>query len=331
MRSALRGRTFVVGLITALSVAACGGSDTGSAAAPAGEKGLEKTKIVIGALPIPDSAGIHIAKAKGFFQAEGLDVQINPLKSSADAVPALNGGSTDVILGNYFAMINVSAAKVGEYRFIADAFQAKPNVFDLVVPKDSPITDIKGLKGKKIAVPAKNSIGELASGNALRTAGLDREKDVEFIPTAFPEMWGAMTTGKADAAWLTEPFLTQVQQQYGAKVLTDTMTGAMADFPIAGWTVTKKFADANPKTVAAFQRAYAKAQQLAATDRKEIEKILPTYTKIPPAVISTITLGDFPTTLSAQRIQRVADLMLEYGYLKEKFDVTPMLVPMPQQ
>ncbi|MFC6085383.1 ABC transporter substrate-binding protein [Sphaerisporangium aureirubrum] len=327
-----RGRTFFIGIGTAMSLAltACGGGSTPAPAPSGGGEGPEKTTITIGALPIPDAAAIHIAKAKGFFAAEGLKVNITQLQSSAIAVPNLLGGSLDVILGNYFAIINIQAKKGGDFRLIADAFQSKPDTFGIVAPKDSKITTAKDLKGATIAIPAVNSIGELAVGSALRTVGLDRLKDVKFVQYAFPDMPGALATGKVDAAFIAEPFLTGVQKNSGAKKVVDPMSGAMADFPMSGWTVTKKWAEANPKTVAAFQRAVLKAQQLAAADRKEIEQILPSYTKISPQDASVIALGAFPTTLSATRIQRVADLMQEYGYLTEKLDVTPLLVPLPQ-
>ncbi|MDH2430086.1 ABC transporter substrate-binding protein [Sphaerisporangium sp. TRM90804] len=330
----LRGRTLIVGTaaVLALALAACGGSNTDSAS-PTGQAnagGLEKTTITIGALPIPDSAGIHIAKAKGYFAQEGLDVKIQPLQSSALAVPGLLGGSLDMILGNYFAILNVQAKKGGEFRFLADAFEAKPDIFLLVVPKDSPIKEVKQLKGATIAVPAVNSIGELATGYVLRTAGLDRQKDVTFKPMAFPDMPANLASGNVDAAWITEPFATAVQKANGARKIADTMTGAMADFPIAGWTVTKKWAEANPKTAAAFQRAYIKGQQIAASDRKEVEKALLSYTEISAADASVIGMGAFPTTLNGTRIQRVADLMQEFGYLQESLDVTPLLVPLPQ-
>ncbi|MEO3809789.1 ABC transporter substrate-binding protein [Sphaerisporangium sp. B11E5] len=327
-----RGRTFIIGVGAAVSLAltACGGGSGASPAPSSGGKTLEKTTITIGALPIPDAASIHLAKAKGFFAAEGLNVNITQLQSSAIAVPNLLGGSLDMILGNYFAILNIQAKKGGDFRFVADAYQAKPECFVLVVPKDSRIQTAKDLKGATIAVPAVNSIGELATGSALRTVGLDRQKDVKFQQYAFPDMPAALATGKVDAAWMTEPVLTAVQKNSGARKIADTMTGAMADFPIAGWTITKKWADANPNTVAAFQRAYLKGQQLAASDRKAVEQILPTYSKITPQDAAVITLGAFPTTLSANRIQRVADLMMEYGYLTEKMDVTPLLIPLPQ-
>ena len=58
--------------------------------------------------------------------------------------------------------------------------------------------------------------------------------------------------------------------------------------------------------------------------------MLAIYTKIPPPVASVINLGAYPTSLSASRIQRVADLMTDFGYLTKKVDVASLLVPQPQ-
>jgi NitT/TauT family transport system substrate-binding protein len=109
----------------------------------------------------------------------------------------------------------------------------------------------------------------------------------------------------------------------------DTMAGAAADFPIAGWGVTDTFARDNPHTIAAFQRAMAKAQQLAATDRTIVTNILPTYTKIDAKIAPLISLGAYPTTLNPIRLQRVADLMQANGLLTKRLDVTPMILAHP--
>ena len=58
---------------------------------------------------------------------------------------------------------------------------------------------------------------------------------------------------------------------------------------------------------------------------KAVEEILPTYTKIDAATAAVITLGSFPTTLDETRLQRVADLMLEQGYLKSPLQAKAIL------
>ncbi|WP_244460165.1 ABC transporter substrate-binding protein [Microbispora triticiradicis] len=323
----LTGHRTVIGVIAALTLTACGGADTNTTAT--GNNGLEKTTLKVGILPIADVAALFIAQERGFFKAEGLTIKPEVVQSTTVAIPQLVSGATDITIGNYFTVISAQEAKAGNFRILADTYQAKPDTFDIVVKKDSPIQSVKDLKGKKVTIASLNSIGELAVASTLRANGLS-PKDVQYVPVAFPQAPGKLASGQADAAWLNEPFLTGVQKDMGARKIADTMTGAMADFPIAGWTTTEPILSKYPKAMAAFQRAIVKAQQIAGSDRKAVEKVLPNYTQIKPEAASIITLGAYPSTLNPTRIQRVADLMLEYGYLKAKMDVSPLLVPMPQ-
>ncbi|MEU8380529.1 ABC transporter substrate-binding protein [Streptosporangium sp. NPDC048865] len=324
MRFKLASRAVIAGVAAALALSACGGSDTpadSTTAANAG--GLEKASIKMGALPIPDSAALYIARDKGYFKEEGLTVEIEVVPGGAQAQQGLMGGTLDATQTNYVSTF-LAVSKGQKMKIISDLYQAAPNSFNLMVPKDSGIKTPADLKGKKIAVNSKQNIGTLAVTTVLKTHGLT-EKDVEFVEFPFPEMGAQLKNKTVDAAWMTEPALTAAQKLLGAQKLADTMVDSTADFPIAGVAVTEKFATENPKTVAAFQRAVAKAQQIAATDRKAVEEILPTYTKIDAATAAVITLGSFPTSLDETRLQRVADLMLEQGYLTSPIQAKSIL------
>ncbi|MEU7985587.1 ABC transporter substrate-binding protein [Streptosporangium canum] len=323
MRFRLAGRAVVAGLAAVLTLSACGGSDAKTDTASA--SGLEKTKITIGALPIPDSAALYIANKRGFFQKEGLTVDIQVVQGGAQAQQGLFGGSLDATQTNYVSTF-LAASAGNKPKIISDLYQATPNSFNLMVAKDSSIKSPADLKGKKIAVNSLRNIGTLSVTSVLKTHGLT-DKDVEFLEFPFPDMAGKLEQGVVDAAWMTEPHLTAVQKNIGAQKLADTMVDSTADFPIAGVIVTEDFANKNPKTVAAFQRAVAEAQKISASDRKAVEEILPTYTKgIDPATAAVITLGTFPTSLDATRLQRVADLMLEQGLLKSKIEAKSLLL-----
>ena len=41
-------------------------------------------------------------------------------------------------------------------------------------------------------------------------------------------------------------------------------------------------------------------------------------------ISDTMAAGTFPTAISAAQLQRVADLMLQFGQLKKHFDVTAL-------
>ncbi|SDG57621.1 NitT/TauT family transport system substrate-binding protein [Sinosporangium album] len=322
MRRTSQAIAYIAGLGLTLALTACSGSGEVSAGQASGN-GLEKTTLKVGALPIPDPAALFIAKAKGFFKEEGLEVETSIIAGGAAALPKIKNGSLDISQTNYVSTF-LAVSKGEKIKLIADAYQAAPNTFNLMVPKDSPIRTAADLKGKTVAVNTLTNIGTLAVTATLKVAGLKAD-DVTFKEYPFPEMGAALTQGQVDAAWVTEPFITATQSQFGFRKLADTMTGQTADLPIAGWMATDEFAKNNPKTLAAFQRALAKGQQLAANDRKEVEAIVPTYTSIKQETAAVITLGTFPTTLNETRLQRVADLMLEYGYLTGKLDVKTLL------
>ncbi|MFC5817348.1 ABC transporter substrate-binding protein [Nonomuraea harbinensis] len=322
----LRCRAIAVGAAVALALTACG-SGGESPDTTANADGLEKTTIKVGALPIPDSVSLYIANAKGYFKEEGLTVEPVTITGGAAAIPQVENGSLDISMTNYVSTF--SAVEAGKkIKLVADMYQAAENNFNIMVPKDSPINAVADLKGKTILVNNLRNVATLAVTTQLKVAGLT-ENDVKFAEKPFPEMGNAIASGQADAGWITEPFITATQSQLGFRKLADTMTGETENLPIAGWMATEEWAQKHPKTLAAFQRAISKAQALASSDRKEVEAMVPTYTKITPEVASVITLGTYPSELNADRLQKVADLMLEYKYLEKPIDVKSIIVAPP--
>ncbi|MFI6319583.1 ABC transporter substrate-binding protein [Nonomuraea sp. NPDC050556] len=320
MTSTFRGGAIAVGLLAALVLSACGG--TGSTGSSSG--GLEKTTIKVGALPIPDPAPLYIASAKGFFKEEGLTVEPVIIQGGAAALPQIKSGALDISQTNYVSTF-LAASKGEKVKVIGDLYQATPNSFNIMVTKDSPIQTVADLKGKTILVNTFRNIGTLTIEATLKVAGLTAA-DVKFVEKPFPDMAAALTGGQADAGWMPEPFITATQSGAGFRKIADTMSGETENMAIAAWMATDDWAKKNPKTLAAFQRAMAKAQALAAKDRKEVEAVLPTYTKIDAKTASVITLGSYPTTMNESRLQRVADLMLAYKYIENPLNVKDLLV-----
>ncbi|MGN9847511.1 hypothetical protein ACTMTI_56570 [Nonomuraea sp. H19] len=112
-------------------------------------------------------------------------------------------------------------------------------------------------------------------------------------------------------------------------MLYDVMQGQTESLPIAGWATSTDYAKSNPAQVAGFQRALMRAQLDVANNEQLVRTMLPTYTKIDARTAATITLGVFPTNLHPNRIQRVADLMREYGEVSAHIDARRFLLPLP--
>jgi len=78
---------------------------------PASAQAPEKTKVVlgVGGKPLLYYLPLTIAERKGFFKAQGLDVEINDFGGGAKSLQALVGGSVDVVTGAYEHTIRMQA------------------------------------------------------------------------------------------------------------------------------------------------------------------------------------------------------------------------------
>jgi hypothetical protein len=85
-----------------------------------------------------------------------------------------------------------------------------------------------------------------------------------------------------------------------------------------------------PGTVAAFQRAMAQAQQVAASDHGLVAQTVPTYTSTKAGVASVMSFDVFPTALDPTQLRNAAGIMQQYGFLHTKLDVSQMLQSGPE-
>jgi NitT/TauT family transport system substrate-binding protein len=335
-RGSVRAGGLLAVFMAALLTAGCGlfgGSDSGddpsSTASPQAKGPLEKTTLKVGMMLAIDCAGGQLALQKDLFKEEGLTIEPETIQSGAFAVPKLQSKQLDISFGNWVSFILAQTKKTVDLKFIGEAYLSTPNSnFALITAPNSGVNSVKDLVGKKVAVNAKGNINELLIRAVLEANDVNFD-DVEFVEYKFPDMAAALDSGQVQAASLVDPFVSAAQKDIGAKIVTDlTGPGATENFPISGYATTAEFAKQNPNTVAAFQRALLKGQQLAA-DRKNVEEALPKYAKMPAETAAIVRYGTFPTTIDKKRLQRVADLLYSYK-MNDKIDVGPLVIPFPQ-
>jgi NitT/TauT family transport system substrate-binding protein len=307
--------------VMALFATACSGPEGSDNKDP---NGPEKTNIKVGALPTWDAAALYLGVKKGYFQAEGLEVTPVLLANSEEAVSRSMSGAVDITHNGYVSPI-IAANKGLKLRIIVDGSQARPDMYVIVAPKNSTIHAPKDLAGKTIGMINSKGLPAMLTTAALQAAGID-PKSTKFVDVNYPNMGAALQRGSIDASFATDPFLTQFEQTLGVHVVLDTINGPTAGFPIGCYQTSERFAKQNPKTIASFQRAMAKAQALATSDPSEVAQVLPTYIKgLTPQTAQTIKIGTFSTSLDKSRAQRVADFMTQQHLLSGHFDVSAIV------
>jgi NitT/TauT family transport system substrate-binding protein len=321
-------RRAVLGLAaSALLVMTTGCSALGSndSAATGGNASVEKAKINISVLTAADLAPLYLANQNGYFKQEGLEVNITTAASGAATLTKLVSGESDVIFSSYVPLFVAQATGAADIKLVADAVSASPNSTMVIAGPNSPVKTVQDLAGKKIAITAPGTATDTLTKAIMKANNVDFTK-VSWVPMAFPDMSTALGKGDVDAALMVEPFLTQAAKTVGAVPVVDAASGPTADFPVAGYASLAKFTAENPKTIAAFQRAMKKATDDAA-DRAKIEPMIVKYAKVDADTAALITLPNYHSTMDPRRLQRVPDLLQEFGLIKKRVDVTQMLAP----
>lgn len=308
-------------LATALVIAACGSSGGAKPAA----SGLERTHLTVAALPIVDDAPLFLAIKQGYFRQQGLTVTPKIITQSTLALPDLLHGSVDIVGGgNYVSYMEGQASGTFSLKILVAGTECKLASFGVLALPSSGITSPAKLAGKTIAVNLTSNIQTLTADAALKADGVS-PASVKYVVIPFPDMAAALKAGRVSAISVVEPFLTGAEQALGAKLVLSQCSGSLASFPLSGYFSTAAWAQQNPRTAAAFQRAMEKAQAYADANPAAVRQVLPTYTKVTAAAAQHLVLNSFPATLSAAQLQRVADLMHTGGVLKSPFTVQPML------
>lgn len=314
------------GIPVALAVTAALATACSSApGTPASSSGVELHNLTIAVVPAADSAGVYIAQQDGLFAAEGLHVKIVPAISSATVIGQQLAGKFDVTGGNYVSYIAANAEQHADFEILDAGSIMQPHVQWLMISPGSTIRTVSQLRGKTIALNVTGGIAQLLV-SALLNANMLSASDVHFAKINFPDMAAALKQHKVAAAFMPEPFATGAEEGVGAEPLADLDEGAVTSLPIAGYVVTKTWLQKYPKTAAAFSKALEEAQRIADTNPGAVEKAMVRYSPgVTPMAAAVMAAPQFPLDTDSVLIQRVADLMQEFGLLRQHYNVAPMI------
>jgi NitT/TauT family transport system substrate-binding protein len=334
---------------TAALAAGCSSSSSGSgnaslqASLPTNFGPAEKSVLNVAVVPAMDSAGFFVALHNGLFAREGLTVKYTPAVSSETAVAQQLKGDLDISGGNYVSYINEAALNRQPIEVVAEGSIMQQGAQTIFTMPDSKIKSLAQLKGHVIGVNAPGNIDYLLGVSVLSENGVD-PKSVDF-PTAkmkafaatggaipFPFMAQDLANGEIAAAVMPEPFASQAEQQYGAVPLADLNQGATQDFPIEGYVVTKAWAAKYPNTLKRFLAALEIGQEISDTDRAAVETAFESIDKpqdgqVTAGIGAVMALDTYPIGVDETRLQRVANVMFQFGLLPSRFAVSSMLLP----
>lgn len=319
-RTARRGLAAALVLTLPLALSACGGGES------AGEGAGGVTEITVGVIPIVDVAPIYLGVEKGFFKAEGLDVDLELAEGGAAIIPAVATGRYQFGFSNTTSLLLAQTQDL-PVKVVTAGVNAtddpSADMAGVLVKAGSDITSPRDLEGKKVAVNTLKNINTTTTNELVRQDGGD-PTEIEYVELAFPEIGPAIEKGDVDAGQVVEPFLT-IGTQGGMTDLGSNFVAADPGLAVAEYFTSTDYADSDADTVAAFTRAMNESLDYAQQHPDEVKKILPTYTDIDGSVLAELNTPQWTSKIDAASIQRLADLSKADGLFAKDPDADALL------
>jgi NitT/TauT family transport system substrate-binding protein len=323
--NAHKHRLLQIILITGLIIPSLGWSSCGR---------TNKTKVRIAYLPYSSSLAFFVANERGYFTQAGLDVEPIKLASANEALDALKAGNVDFVTGvglsSFFAM---EGSSPGSFKCFQPAVEDSTHSASyLLVPKDSNISDVSQLKGKRVGTYSGTS-QVLVLRLLLRKIGLDPDnpKDVTIGDVASNLQVDALAAGQFDAFLMLEPYATRAMILHGAKPLlrNPRVDYILNPFPAGANAVSSTFLTAHPDLANSVVSSLDRAIEDIGRDEASAKSILPKYDTTLTQDLSARSgiyrwLKKSETTI--QPIQQYANLLFEGKAIKNQVNVDSMFL-----
>jgi sulfonate transport system substrate-binding protein len=321
----MQKRAGVVGIALAVVaglVAGCGGSQptaAGNAQKPAAGAAAKPREIRLDyAYYSPLSL---VIKQKGWaeeaFKADNIPVKWVQSAGSNKALEYLAADSADFTSSAGSAAL---LAKANGSPIKTVYIYSKPEWTALVVGKDSAVTDVKQLKGKKIAA-TKGTDPYIFLLRILHDAGLTKN-DVEIVALQHPDGKTALEQKQVDAWAGLDPHMATTELEQGSKLIVRN-----ADYNTYGFLNTREaFAKEYPDYVKQVIAVYEKARQWAIAHPDDLAKILADEAKIAlPVAKKELERNDFknpvPGAIHVKALLDSSKVLVDEDLIKKGTDV----------
>jgi sulfonate transport system substrate-binding protein len=265
-----------------------------------------------------------LLKSKGTLEdklkAKGYTVVWTEFPSGPPLLEALNVGSID--FGNTGEAPPIFAQAAGApIQYVAYEPPA-PKGEAILVPRDSKLTSVADLKGRKVALNKGSNVHYFLV-KALEQAGV-KYSEIEPVFLAPADARAAFERGVVDAWVIWDPFQAAAEAATGARTLADG-TGVVANYQF--YLSSKRFLESNPGIVDLVLAQLSEVDDWARGDIHAVAEQLAPAIGLPVAVVETAlkrqAYGIKPVTdaVIADQ-QRVADTFFALGLLPKQIKIS---------
>lgn len=214
------------------------------------------------------------AKDAGFFERNGLRVELLYVGSSPIALSALLSGEIDVLAGGGTV---APVAYMNGFRDLA-LFATLDHRLPFKIYAAPAIADLSGIRGKRFGVTRFGGTLDFASRYFLKSIGLDPQRDVQLVQIGnTADILAALISGSVDVGTLTFPYNFSAKKA-GYRELAD-LAQSGARYATAAFLSRQKFIVEQRGRMQSFVKALVEATHFVKTNPDPALKILQRYTR----------------------------------------------------
>jgi NitT/TauT family transport system substrate-binding protein len=294
-------------------------------------------ELSVSVVPSTSAVVLYVARDRGYFAKENLDVKITEFASGAESERAMASGAVD--MGGGGVGTTLIMANQGIKAKNVALFQSK-SIFTLVGSDklDAQPGDLKALRGKNIGISSPGSLTDLFLRIALRDAGMDPDRDVTIIATGgLSAHLPALKAGRVDAQMTWEPAtVTITKGEKAGKVLLDLRTNDVpASLNLLGSSLqaTDKWlaAPGNLDKAKAAARAIVAARKAIAADPnvmlEPLHKIFPKLSDDLLKEIARVEAASYTGSITKEGIEHMSKVYKGAGITKNDVSYEDVVDP----
>lgn len=241
-------------------------------------------------------APMYVAINEGFFEEEGLAIDLSTGQGADKTMQQLLSGNVDIGFSGPEQVVYIYNQGREDYPVVFGQLTQRDGSF-LVGREEEENFDWSSLKGKEIIGGRPGGIPEMALEYVLKQNGLNPENDVKMVTNVdFTATAGAFKSGIGDYVALFEPTATMLEKD-GAGNIVSSIGNETGNISYTCFYTTKSYMDENPEIIQKFTNAIYKGQQwvqqhtseevadsiisfFPGTDKEVIVKVIDNYKNI---------------------------------------------------
>ncbi len=247
------------------------GITIGGCSQPAGEYtgSVDKEKVNLGVEDSLLTGTVWIAESKGYFESEGLDLDIKEFDSGRLSLQAmLKGEGVDISTVAPTPIMFSSFDRQDFYIF--STFVYANEDIKVIANGSEGITEAADLKGKKLGTPA-GTTGQFVAEVFLVNNGL-LPSEVEIIDISPSELPDALKNKQVDVIVIWEPHAYNAQNLLGQDAIR--LSGSELYRTTFNFLVMKEYAESHPEVLVKFLRAIDNATDFIGENKEESQNIV---------------------------------------------------------